>query len=535
MGRCRKILFLFILFPGLLFGQANRYVVFFKDKTNTPFSVRQPSSFLSGKAINRRAKQNKGIVENDLPVDPAYVARVKNSGARTFFTSRWMNGVLVEIGADSVNTLRSLPFVSNVELVAPGKKLSGGRVGKLKNQSSAAAASATLAQLQQVGLDEMQGRNIHGEGISIAILDGGFQGVNSATPFQRLFQNGQVKLTVDFVGNTGNVYQYDEHGTEVLSVIGGTIPNTFTGGAFAANFYLFVTEDVSSEYRIEEYNWLFAAEKADSAGVDIISTSLGYNEFDDPSMNYSPANLDGKTAIITRAAVQAMLKGMVVVCSAGNEGNQPWHYITAPADAKGILACGAVNSDGVRVPFSSVGPTADGRIKPDVVALGSGDAVILATGSIGYRNGTSFACPLIASLAAGVWQADSLLTAEEVVDAIIKSADQAHTPDNLKGYGLPNFLGVKNYLARTQMDDAVMIYPNPGSNAPLHVLFKEPTNEPLTVTIYDRLGRTLSESTVDVTWRNNPVQINVDGMTSGLYLIKVKGPSLVKTFRWIKV
>ena len=439
------------------------------------------------------------------------------------------------MGADSVSIVQSLPFVSNVELVAPGKKLLGGRVRKLKNESSTATTSATMAQLQQLGIDEMQSQGFHGENISIAVFDGGFQGVDSTTPFQHLFQNGQVKLTLDFVGNTGNVYQYDEHGTEVLSVIGASIPDFFIGGAFAANFYLFVTEDVSSEYRIEEYNWLFAAEKADSAGVDIISTSLGYNEFDNPSMNYSPTDLDGKTAVVTRAAVQAMLKGMVVVCSAGNEGNQSWHYITAPADAKGILSCGAVNSEGVRVPFSSVGPTADGRIKPDVVALGSGNAVILPAGSIGSRSGTSFASPLIASLAAGVWQAYPQLTAEEVYEAIVKSADQAHTPDNLKGYGLPNFVGVKNYLEASEMNDAIMIYPNPVSNSALHVILKEPTDEPLTVTIYDRMGRTLSESTIDATWQNNPFQINVDGMTSGMYLIKVKSPSLVKTFRWIKV
>ena len=535
MGGYKKLFFLLIFFPHLLHGQANRYVVFFKDKTNSPYSISQPSDFLSSKSIDRRTKQNIDVGQDDLPVNQVYVAQVKNTGARTFFTSRWMNCVLVEMGADSIDRVQSLPFVSRVELAAPGKKLLGGRIGKLKDRNSTATPSATLVQLQQIGLDEMQSQGFHGETISIAVLDGGFTGADSATPFRHLFQNSQVKMTFDFVGNSGNVFQYDEHGTEVLSVIGATIPDSFTGGAFAAGFYLFVTEDVSSEYRIEEYNWLWAAEKADSAGVDIISTSLGYNEFDDPSMSYSPADLDGKTAIVTRAATQAMMKGMVVVCSAGNEGNQSWHYITAPADAMGILSCGAVSSDGVRVPFSSVGPAADGRIKPDVVALGYGNAVILPTGTVGSRSGTSFASPLIASLAAGIWQAYPKLTAVEVYEAIINSADQARTPDNLKGYGLPDFMGIKNYLARAEMNEAVMIYPNPVFDAALHVLFKEPTNESVTVTIYDRLGRTLSESTIDATWRNNPFQINVGGMTSGLYLIKVKSPSLVKTFRWIKV
>jgi len=446
-----------------------------------------------------------------------------------------MNCVLVEIGADSVNAVQSLPAVSNVELVAPDAKLSGSRRAKLKNKGQTASPSATMTQLRQLGIDEMQSQGFHGENISIAVFDGGFPGVNSVTAFKHLFQNGQVKMTADIVGNTGNVYQYDEHGTAVLSIIGASIPNYFTGGAFGANFYLFVTEDVSSEYRIEEYNWLFAAEKADSAGVYIISTSLGYNEFDDPSMNYSPTDLDGNTAVVTRAAVQAMKRGMVVVCSAGNEGDHPWHYITAPSDAKGILACGAVTGDETRVPFSSVGPSSDGRIKPDVVALGFGNAVILSNGIIGYRSGTSFASPLVASLAAGVWQAYPQLTSEEVYESIVKSADQAHTPDNEKGYGLPNFVGVKNYLARSEMSEAVTIYPNPVSNSPLQIMLKEPNDEQLTVTVYDRLGRILSESTIDATWQNNPFQINVEGMTPGMYLIKIKGTTLVRTLRWIKV
>lgn len=320
------------------------------------------------------------------------------------------------------------------------------------------------------------------------------------------------------------------HGTEVLSTIAAKIEGSYEGGATAANFYLFVTEDASSEYRIEEYNWLFAAEKADSAGVDIISTSLGYNEFDDPSMDYTVGDMDGKTTVITRAATQAMLSGMVVVCAAGNEGSLAWHYMTAPADAAGILSCGAVDIDGQRVPFSSAGPTSDNRIKPDVVALGAFTAVIDDAGLITSASGTSLSCPLIASLAAGVWQAYPQLSAKQVYDAIIKSGDQAHHPDNLRGYGLPNFVAIKKIVETVD----ITIHPNPATNDEVTVTLRTPTNESVTVIIYDCLGRTLSVSVVTASLQYNPFQLSLSGLPPGIYLIQFKNQSFSKTVKLIK-
>ncbi len=535
MGGSRIVInLILIFFPVCLFGQANRYIVFFKDKSNSPYSIDQPEAFLSAKSISRRQKQNIKTIALDLPVNPAYVNQVKSTGARTFFTSRWMNCVLVEMGADSIGRLQSLSVVSSVELVAPGAKLLGGRIKKSLTNKGTAGSYASMAQLQQLGIDEMQSQGFHGENIFIAVLDGGFVGVNSAAPFQHLFQDGQVKGTFDFVGNTGNVYQYHWHGTEVLSIIAADIPGAFTGGAAAASFYLFVTEDVSSEYRIEEYNWLFAAEKADSAGVDIISTSLGYNTFYDSSMDYSYANLDGKTAIITRAANEAILRGMIVVCSAGNEGDKSWHYITTPSDAIGILSVGAVDINGFRAPFSSVGPSADNRIKPEVVALGSGNTVIDPGGFVTSNNGTSFSSPLIASLAAGVWQAYPQLSAQKIRDAIIQSGNQAGTPDNLKGYGLPNFTAIKNIVETKDIDVDITVNPNPASETIVTVTFKKPTNELFTVIIFDCMGQNLSQSTLMVSWQDNPFQLSLYGIAPGMYYIQFKSQTVSRTIKLIK-
>lgn len=535
MAGFRLIFFVLVILPGGLFAQANRYVVHFKDKVNTPYSVSQPGQFLSARSLDRRSRQQIAVTEDDLPVDPDYVHQVRSTGARTFFTSRWMNSVLVEIGADSIGLLQSLPFVSSVELAAPGQKLMGGRIKKFRKLNVAAGSSSTAVQLKQLGIDQMQSEGYHGENIMLAVLDAGFPGVNTIQPFHRLFLNNQITYTFDFVANSGNVYQYDKHGTEVLSVIAGDIPGSFSGGAPAASFCLFVTEDVSTEYRIEEYNWLFAAERADSAGADIITTSLGYNQFDDSSMDYLVSDLDGKTAVITRAASAAIARGIVVVCSAGNEGTNSWHYITAPSDAQGILATGAVTLDGLRASFSSVGPTADSRIKPDVMAMGVATAIINPAGVVGSGSGTSFASPLIAALAAGILQAFPNLTQAEVYNAFIRSGDQAFHPDNLRGYGVPNYVAVRHLLESQEIQDPVMIYPNPVTADTLQVIFKEPTGEMLTITVYDQLGRMLSSSSVVVSWQNNPLTINMEGLSPGLYLIKVKGPSIMKSFRWVKL
>jgi len=535
MLRCKLVL-VGLLFSIIANGQANRYMVFFKDKVGTPYSISAPEQFLSAKSIERRLKQGITITEEDLPVNPDYIAQVKATGAKTFFSSRWWNGLLVETNAATLATINSLPFVQESVLVAPGTKLMGGRTTKIKQRkNSTADQPVNQLQLQQIGIDQMHASGNKGEGISIAIFDSGFQGVNISAPFADLFAENRVKQTINFVTNTTGVYQTDDHGTEVLSVMGAYSAGSYTGGAYKADYFLYLTEDVSSEYRIEEYNWAFAAERADSAGVDVINSSLGYNEFDDSSMDYQTSDLDGQTAIVTKTARKAIERGIIVVCSAGNEGSGSWRLVTPPSDAQGILAVGSINSVGVLSSFSSKGPTSDGRIKPDVVALGSGTSVIKASGALGTASGTSLSSPLVASLAAGVWQAFPTLSAEEIVEAILNSASQAQTPDNLMGYGIPHFQAINNYLESSLSSELISVYPNPVSGDSFQIRLKEPVDTPVQVTIFDSRGSRVADSSLQINWFSNPFQYDISQFMSGLYFVRVKSGSATATIRIAKL
>lgn len=512
----------------------NRYIVFFKDKAGTSYSVSAPSQFLSEKAIVRRAKQGIMITEEDFPVNAAYINQVKATGAKTYFSSRWMNCVLVETSAAIIEQVRLLPTVSRIEFVAPNKKLSSARVKKERNIKETAIAAATISQLQQIGLTEMQADGYRGEGIHIAVFDSGFPGVNTASAFQHIFQEGRLIDSYDFIAQSGNVFKYDEHGTEVLSVIGAYSENTFTGGAYKASFHLYVTEDVGSEYRVEEYNWLFAAERADSAGVDVINSSLGYNTFDDASMDYTQAQLDGKTAVISRAATNAIARGIVVVCSAGNEASNSWQKVTPPADANGILAIGAVTSTGLRSSFSSIGPTADNRIKPDVMAMGSGTSVVRPGGTVSTESGTSVASPLVASLVAGVLQAHPGVTVQDVYRAIVRSASQSTRPDNRYGYGIPDYSGVNEYFAIADYEKEITIYPNPVTNSLVSIAIKHPSNEAIQVMIYNAQGKLVMSTSTVIDWLNNPVRYDLSSLGPGVYIVKVLAGEHMKTMRLVK-
>jgi serine protease AprX len=504
----------------------DRYVVHYYDKTGSPYTVSDPALYLSQRAIDRRAKQSIAITSADFPVNPAYVQGVAATGARVYYSSRWFNCTLVEADAAEAEAIRILPFVSSVETVAPGTH-AGGRVRSIKQRKGSGIAAPTLHQLRMVGIDSMHIDGIRGDGVMVAVLDAGFLGVNTAAPFQHLFNGGQIQYTYDFVGAGSDVYRYDDHGTEVFSVIAGH-SDGFTGGAYEATFQLYVTEDSGSEYRIEEYNWLFAAERADSSGVDVISASVGYNTFDEPTMNYEKSELDGFTAVVTRAATGAIERGIVVVCSAGNEGNNSWGLVTPPADANGILAVGAVGQLGTRSSFSSFGPTADGRIKPDVVALGSGTMVVRPSGTVGAQTGTSVAAPIVTSLAIGVIQRFPSLTAVEVYQSILESASQWQDPDNLMGYGIPYYPNVRRAYAPYVPIEPISIFPNPAGDGKFQVLFQE-ANQDVQIEILDLRGTVLGNHNVSITWDNNPVELDLSFLAPGSYLVKVRTKDNFKT------
>lgn len=528
-----RLLLILLWLPFSSFSQ-NRYFVTFKDKVNTPYTVANPLQFLSQKSIDRRAKENFAVGEEDLPVDTAYVHRVKKSGASVFFTSRWLNGVLIQATTSTVSAVTALPFVTKVELVAPGTKLMGGRRGASDKLDRAAATTALQNQLQleTIGLDKMQAAGFRGEGVDVAVFDAGFIGVNTLPAFQSMYQEGRMKAAFNFVNNSPNVYAADDHGTEVLSIMAGNISSSYLGGAYNANFFLYQTEDAPTEYRVEEYNWLFAAERADSAGVEVISSSLGYNTFDDASMDYTYQDLDGKTSVISRAAHKAFERGIVVVNSAGNEGNNSWKHIDVPADAEGVIACGAVDYAGYRSSFSSTGPSADQRIKPDVTALGDGSIVITASGTIASGSGTSFSTPLIACLVIGLRQALPQASAKEIYQRVINSASQVNHPDNLLGYGIPNFASAKDLV---DFQEEFLLFPNPLSNGPLKIIFKDPHDQNFTVAVFNSAGQKVFELSDSINWGNNPYALDLSAFSSGLYLVKVQTPTSGKTIRILKL
>ncbi len=498
----------------------NRYMVFFTDKNNSSFAISNPSQFLSQKSINRRTRLAIAITDEDLPVNASYIQQVKSTGAKTFHKTKWWNGILVEANTATLNLISNLPFVKKVEFVAPGTKLLGGRKGMVI-ETDATTSQATDFQLMQLGLDKMQAENYLGTSVDIAQFDSGWKGVNTVAPFAALFLEARVKDRWNFVRNSSDIFADDNHGTQVLSIMAATIPNVFSGGVPNANFYLYETEDRFEEYRVEEYNWLFAAERADSIGIDVINSSLGYNQFDDPSMDYTKANLDGKTAVVSKAARKAIDKGIVVVTSAGNEGNKSWGIITAPADVDGVLTVGSVSTDGLRSSFSSVGPTADGRTKPEVVALGSATSLISDLGNLKTSNGTSYSSPLIACLAAGLIQAFPNAKPSDIYKAIIASGDKYLKPDNSLGYGIPSFTKAKSYLSYGYLENEVSIFPNPVINSEMTILIKEPIGQLVSITVYDYFGSKILSNKSISDWNENPIRLDVSSLPNGIYVLEI--------------
>ncbi len=532
------LLWLLVLGAGSAHAQVNRYMVFFKDKAGTSFSTAAPLQFLSQRAVDRRIRQSLPVTSLDLPVNASYIQGLRDTGADVFFSTRWMNGTLVQCNTSLVPALESLPYVDRVEFVAPDTKLL--KTGRKKSDlriKSAKASAKTLTQLQMIGLDDMQDAGYKGETIYIGIFDSGFQGVNSTAPFAHIFDENRIDLSVskDFVYNSQDVFQYDEHGTEVFSVIAAYQEDNFTGGSYEANYQLYVTEDVGTEYRIEEYNWLFAAERADSAGVDVINSSLGYYDFDDTSMNYPKAAMDGQTTVISRAAQFAADRGIVVVCSAGNEGAISWQIITAPADAKDVLAVASVNSGGQRSGSSSVGPAADGRIKPDVAALGVNTSIIRPDGLTGTASGTSLASPLITSLVAGVWQRYPALSNKEVMDAIRASASQAADPDNLLGYGIPNFKAVVNLLEQEPQENVFEVFPNPVLADTFTIKPFDPTQvTTCRIELVSSQGQVLYNADAAFSWLNRTFTANLSPLAAGLYYLRISWGGKRYVYRMVK-
>lgn len=524
-----------LLTISLSYGQTptNKYLVVLKIKTGTPYTVNRPEQFLSTRAISRRQRQGIAITEHDLPVNPSFVQQIRQTGAAVSFTSRWLNAVLIKATEAQLKAVLSLSFVQGLESARP---LNQARVGALEASMSKFGVVDTLVygisktQVSQIGVDQMHQQGYHGEGMLVALLDAGFRQANTVGFLQPLFAENRVVGTFDFVANERNVYDDDEHGLHVLSIMAATVPNQLYGTAYKASYLLLRTEDAATETRIEEANWLFGAEYADSVGVDVISSSLGYTQFDNPASDYTLADLDGKTGLSTRAAQWAADAGIVVVISAGNEGSSAWGGIGVPADAVSALAIGAVTTTRVRASFSSFGPSADGRIKPDLAAMGVGTVLGLPNGRLATGNGTSYAAPLVAGLAAGFWQAHPTLTAAQVTAALRWSGSQFLQPDNRLGYGIPDF-GRASALENTT--DQPIAFPNPFTDVVAARWVSVAPGTPVDATLTDLSGRILWQQQ----FRNetqSPFLFQSLSLNAGMYLLTLTTAAQRHTFKLLK-
>lgn len=520
------LLMILLSFPAL--GNVNRYVVFFTDKVGNSYSIDRPAEFLSTRALERRSNQNIDISVNDLPVSEVYIDALNRSAEiDVYHTTKWMNAVLVEMDETKVDELIALPFINKVVFAAPGSNMSsslgGGRVAKVKKSSARLNEEVeSNEQNRFIGVDLMHEAGYRGEGMLVAVFDSGFDFIDESRYFTHLFDGNKLVGTKDFVRGSSNVYQYDTHGSKVLSCISGYYEGEYSGTAPESDLVLCVTEDVLSEYTIEEYNWLFAAEYADSIGVDIINTSVGYSYFDDKSMDYTYEDMDGKTTVISRAAGMAASKGMLVVSSNGNEGNSNWQYLNAPSDTDSVLAVGAVTFDLERSSFSSFGPSFDGRIKPDVSALGSWVRIVYKD-EISYANGTSFSAPLVAGLAAGFWQAYPELTNMEVIQYLKMTASNANAPDTIIGYGIPNFMRAFNRVKNNESDvvNKFVVFPNPVTNKRIIYFYIDSLTEKgiASLSFFDLKGCHIRSVDLEVKNSLDAIEVDVSFLRPGSYIL----------------
>ena len=421
--------------------KTGKYRITLADKEGTAYTIDKPQEFLGPRAIERRNRQQLPVDSTDLPVSGVYLKALEDAGAAVVATSKWNNTALVEVtDSSSVERMKALPFVVSARKVwvqpdsIPPRNAS--RKEEVKNavELDSLYYGPAFRQINIHGGDSLHAGGFTGRGMHVAVIDAGFYNADEIGLFERMNLLG----TRDFVNPQSDIYAENSHGMKVLSCMAANIPNVFVGTAPDASYWLLRSEDADSEQPVEEDYWAAALEFADSVGVDVVNTSLGYYAFDNAADNYRYRDLDGHRSLMSNTASMAVGKGMVVVCSAGNSGSGQWKKITPPGDAEHVITVGALYRDLSNAEFSSIGHTTDGRIKPDVMAVGASSTVAGTNGSVSRGNGTSFASPILCGVVACFWQACPWLTAKEVVQAVQQAGDRADCPDNIYGYGVPN-------------------------------------------------------------------------------------------------
>ncbi len=551
--------------PLLIHGQSSpsRYIIQLTDKKGSPFTLADPLAYLSAGSVQRRLRQQIVPDSTDLPIPPAYLDSIGAVPNVTLLNkSKWLNQVLIRTtDPAALARIRSFSFVRQSLPVAMGavipsqtgnaKKLVSGIQGmttvrrvtgmKRKKGVGSEATAVAAGNLINYGSSFAQihihkGEYLHnlgfwGQGMTIAIIDDGFFGYLSNPAFDSVRSNGQILGSWDFVNGKKSVNEEDIHGMHCLSIIASNRPGLLVGSAPGAKFWLFKTEDLNSETPVEEQNWAAAAEFADSVGADMITTSLGYVNFDDPSLDHGYAQRDGHTAISTRAANFAADKGMIVLAAAGNSGADTGDtkYVGCPGDADSALTVGAVDVGGRIAAFSSWGPNSSGRIKPDVVSMGEGTAIANPDGSPTTGNGTSYSTPNMAGLVACLWQAFPEFTNHAILDAIRQSSSNALSPDGRYGYGLPDLQKAYGLLQEARGVNAIVSRGSPWISA-----FPVPYTDDLTVvlqaqnsgnaglSLIDAMGRTMerqSLTTVIGQWYTVHFA-SASGLSAGVYFIR---------------
>lgn len=414
-----------------------KYRISLKDKAATDYSLQKPEMYLSKKSIERRKRQGLEIDSTDLPVCKKYVDAIRKKGVHVLVTGKWDNFVTVSCNDSMlIAEIAELPFVRSTERVWRGVAKRASERDSLINKPlrTDSLYGPAITQIKMSHADRLHEAGFKGQGMTIAVIDAGFHNVDKI----EAMKNINILGTRDFVNPEADIYAESSHGMSVLSCMAMNQPNVMIGTAPEASYWLLRSEDEYSENLVEQDYWAAAIEFADSVGVDLVNTSLGYYSFDDPTKNYRYRDLNGHYALMSREAAKAADKGIVVVCSAGNSGSGSWKKITPPGDAENVITVGAVNKYGVLAPFSSVGNTADGRVKPDVVAVGLGSDVMGTDGNLRHANGTSFSSPIMCGMVACLWQACPELTAKEIIELVRRSGDRAVFPDNIYGYGIPD-------------------------------------------------------------------------------------------------
>jgi len=540
--------FVCIFFGSESSAQFTRYIVRLKDKGNSSFTLSNPGAYLSPRAIERRTKYNIPLDSTDLPVSSTYVTQIRNVANVTVLNvSKWLNAVSIQTSdAAAITTISALPFVQSVG----GLAARPGDGGRLITPNKFALEEVTTVLPENTGkMGDITGdffnygtssyNEIHlhngeflhniglrGQGMHLAVLDGGFQNYTALKAFDSINANGQVLSTWDFVARNASVTEDHQHGMQCLSTIAANIPGQFIGKAPKASFHLFRTEDVASEYPIEEHNWVCGAERADSAGVDIISSSLGYYDFDNAVFNYTYANMDGNTTMAAKGADLAAKKGLLVFNSAGNEGGNAWNFLVTPSDGDSVVAVGAVSVSGTVGGFSSYGPSGDGQVKPDLASIGVAALVQNTSNTIGTNNGTSFACPNMAGLGTCLWQGFPEYNNMKILQALKAAGSKFSNPDNRIGYGIPNMkLAFTNLLtefatssASTNACTATVSWTSKDVSAMKYEIERKGPGE----TVYTKVGEVNAQAGSVLNIRSYQFNNSLNGLNAGTVSYRIR-------------